>query len=172
MDKQLAVLSFALGMEREGKDFFTKAAGTARDEEARNVFLDLARMEEGHIAYIQANIDSLNREGKWTPEPVSGLDEDKMREQVFQARGKGKGPEPELPVGEVTTELSALRIALAIENDLYGFYGRAALHATEPDAIAVFQKLAGWEKGHREMLEAQYETMKEDLWSDIGFAPF
>ena len=163
MDKQLAVLSFALGMERK---IFHQGSGHARDEEA-GTYSGPCQMEEGHIAHIQANIDSLNRKASGRRACLRPRNKIESR---YSRPAERERAEPSF--SRVTAELSALRIALAIENDLYGFYGRAALHATEPDAIAVFQKLAGWEKGHREMLEAQYETMKEDLWSDIGFAPF
>jgi rubrerythrin len=173
MSKQLATLKFALGMEIEGKAFFAKAADSTKNADARHVFLDLVRMEEGHIAYIQGNIDALNRENKWMIEPASGeLGEIKSKESVFEARGKGKGPEPELAIGVDTSDMSALRIALAIENDLHSFYKKAGEYAKEADAKTVFEKLAGWEKRHRELLESQYEEMKKSFWSDMGFSPF
>lgn len=171
MEKKLTILRFALGMEKEGRDFFAKAAETTANVSAKQVFKDLVRMEEGHIAFIQANIDSLIKEGKWTLEPVEGLDK-ALGGKVFDARGKGKGPEPELAISALTGDMSALRIALAIENDLHEFYGRAAANSKEEDAKAVFTKLSGWEKEHREMLEAQYEEMKDSFWADMGFSPF
>ncbi len=172
MEKQLAALNFALGMEKEGKAFFEKAAASARNLGAKQAFTDLAHMEEGHIAYIQANIESLTKGGKWTVVPSEGMDQAKMGKAVFHARGEGKGPEPELAISALTTDLSAIRIAIAIENDLFGFYARASEHSVERDAKAVFTKLSNWEKGHRELLEEQYEGMKEGFWSEMGFSPF
>lgn len=172
MDRQLAALEFALGMEKEGRSFFEKAAASTRNVSAKEAFKDLARMEEGHIHYIEANIASLTKDGTWLVEPQADLDEELMRKAVFQDRGKGQGPEPELAIGELTTDLSAIRIALAIENDLHEFYMRAAEHAKDEGAKAVFGRLSDWEKGHRQMLEAQYEEMKEGFWSQMGFSPF
>jgi len=171
MEKQLAALNFALGMEKEGKAFFEKAAASARDQGAKQAFTDLAHMEEGHIAYVKANIASLTKGGKWAVAPTDDMDQTKMGRTVFHARGEGKGPEPELAISALTTDLSAIRIALAIENDLFGFYARAAEHSDDKDAKAVFTKLSNWEKGHRELLEEQYEGMKEGFWSEMGFSP-
>jgi rubrerythrin len=172
MEKQLVALNFALGMEKEGKAFFEKAAGSTKNAGARQSFTDLALMEAGHIAYIKANIASLSKDGSWMVEPSDDMDQAKMGKSVFRDRGEGKGPEPELAIGERTSDLSAVRIALAIENDLYEFYKRAAEHSNEPEAKAVFTKLSKWEKGHRELLEAQYDDMKEGFWSEMGFSPF
>lgn len=172
MDRQLAALNFALGMEKEGKAFFERAAASSRNISAKDAFRDLARMEEGHITYIEANIRSLTKDGRWTVDPQKDLDKELMGKAVFHDRGEGKGPEPELAIGELTTDLSAIRIAMAIENDLHEFYTRAEKHAEDDGAKAVFGRLAEWEKGHRQMLEAQYEEMKEGFWSEMGFSPF
>lgn len=172
MDRQLAALNFALGMEKEGKSFFERAAASSRNVSAKDAFKDLAKMEEGHIKYIEENLSSLAKDGKWTVDPKDDLDKELMGKSVFRDRGEGKGPEPELAIGELTTDLSAIRIAMAIENDLHEFYMRAEKHAEDDGAKAVFGKLSEWEKGHRQMLEDQYEDMKEGFWSEMGFSPF
>ncbi|HNV34526.1 MAG TPA: ferritin family protein [Bacillota bacterium] len=172
MEKPLTVLGFALGMENNGLEFFKRAAKTVRDPNAKMIFLDLMKMEEGHIAYIKANIESIKEKGRWQLKPIEGYDEGKTAETVFKAREEGKAGETEFEIGEMTSDLSAIRIALAIENDLYEFYSRASAHAKGQDAKAVFKKLSEWEKEHREMLEAQYEEMREGFWSKMGFSPF
>ena len=86
MEKQLAALNFALGMEKEGKAFFEKAAASARNLGAKQAFTNLANMEEGHIAYIQANIESLTKGGKWTVNPTDEMDQAKMDQFVQDLR--------------------------------------------------------------------------------------
>ncbi len=68
--------------------------------------------------------------------------------------------------------MSALRLAIAIEHDLHAFYGRAAVEAQDPDLKAMFAMLGKWELNHREILEGEYEVLKQAFWSRMGFAPF
>ncbi|NOY53001.1 MAG: ferritin family protein [Deltaproteobacteria bacterium] len=57
------VLQKALSDEIEARDYYRKKAGQFEEIKAKDLFLDLAEMEEGHVRLLQAEIDFLEKTG-------------------------------------------------------------------------------------------------------------
>jgi hypothetical protein len=75
-------------------------------------------------------------------------------------------------IKDASFEMTSLSIGIQLELDAMKFY-RAQSDATDhPEAKKFFGELADWESGHYQALLRQYEALKEDFWSESGFAPF
>lgn len=57
------VLEKALANEKEAKEFYRRTSDSVAPGRAREVFLDLLEMEEGHIRLLQAERDFLEKTG-------------------------------------------------------------------------------------------------------------
>ncbi len=57
------VLQKALTDEIEARDYYQKTADRFEEVKAKDLFLDLAEMEEGHVRLLQAAIDFLEKTG-------------------------------------------------------------------------------------------------------------
>ena len=174
MKKELAIIDFAIAMELEGKDFFAAAAKRVASAETRKVLLELSEWEEKHCQYLLEEKAKLISSGDFANSDLSDtlLGPEKEKWQVFYSRGAGEGPEPSIPLGDRTSDMSVLRMAIFIENDLQGFYRRAAENTKESGGSAMFVKLATWEGEHAKVLDAQYQSLQKEFWSEMGFSPF
>jgi len=173
MENSLAVIKFALSMEKEGEDFFAGAADQVKNEEARQMFLELSQWEKTHQEFLQQHYDSLLANGKWANNlDISKYSQENLKWSAFYRRSSGQGLEPTGTINVDTSDLTALRLALFIEIDLYTFYQNAAKNTSDPEGKKIFEMLAEWEMNHRKIIESHYEETKQSLWSDMGFAPF
>lgn len=173
MENSLAVIKFALSMEKEGEDFFAGAAKQVKNEEARKMFVELSKWEKTHQEFLQQHYDSLLAKGKWAGNlDLSLYNQESMKWSVFYRRSSGQGLEPTGAINADASDMTALRLALFIEMDLYTFYQNAAKNTSDPDGKQIFEMLAEWELNHRKMIESHYEEAKQSLWNDMGFAPF
>ena len=173
MENSLSVIKFALSMEKEGEGFFAEAAQQVKNEQAKQMFLELAQWEKTHQEFLQKHYDSLLESGKWAHNlDVSLYDQESLKWNTFYRRSSGQGVEPAGTISVDTSDLTALRLALFIEIDLHTFYQNAAKHTSDPEGKKIFEMLAEWELNHRKIIESHYEETKSILWSDMGFAPF
>lgn len=63
-------------------------------------------------------------------------------------------------------------MAYLIEKNAVEFYTKAARETDDPAGKAMYEELAGWEKGHQQMLEEEYRLLADRFKLDMGFAPF
>lgn len=173
MSQSLAILQFALTMEKQGETFFLDATEKVSQPEAKQLFKELAEWEHMHQQYIQQQIDSLQTSGRWAmPNQQSPFHQEKVTYDVFYRHDAAEGKEPTLPLSDKTTDLSVLRLALMIESDLHAFYQKALEHVSDPDGKTVLQTLVHWEAEHQTIIQEQYDALQKDFWSQMGFAPF
>ncbi|MBP1763617.1 MAG: Rubrerythrin [Firmicutes bacterium] len=173
MENALSVIKFALSMEKEGEEFFARAAQQVKNEEAKQMFLELSQWEKTHQEFLQKHYDSIVASGKWDQNlDISLYNKESMKWNTFYRRSSGQGLEPAGMLTEETSDMTALRLALFIEIDLYTFYQNAAKNTSDPEGKKIFEMLADWELCHRKIIESHYEETKQILWSNMGFAPF
>jgi rubrerythrin len=168
MKYTLEILDFAMTMEQEGKFFFTEWANRVKSAATKELFTELAKWEEEHIQFISKQRNALEKTGKILPIDTAVAAAEQKALQTFHDRGAAG-------VSVVTrnmSDLSALRLAITIEHDLHGFYGNAATKEQEPDLKELFTMLSKWEQNHLELLENQYNTLKQEFWGEMGFQPF
>ena len=171
MKKVLDALYLGLAMENQGEAFYRMSAGRVTSAAAKEMFLGLADWEAEHQQYIQGQIDSIVAGNKPDAEAAIPPEASQLGPSVFRARSVDYPKEPSLPVEAKTTELSAMRMAMFIEDDLHKYYLKSAEETADPDGKAIFLKLAAWEVDHRDMLESRYEYLKEAYFATLGVSP-
>ena len=148
------VLEYALQREHEGKAFFENNAERLSNAAATGAFKAIAKEEQRHIEFIQAQLDSLdaNDPGKHAGPKLddTGFFADRAEKEMI-----------EQTVNEaMVADLPVLRMAYLIERDFAEFYRQAA-SKTEGDARIVLEFLARWEAGHERLFKKMHDEAFE-----------
>ena len=152
------VLEYALQREYEGKSFFENNAERLSNAAAVGAFKAIAKEEQRHIEFVQAQIDVLDAKeaGKQTAtSPAPDLDET----QFFANRAEKEMIEQTVNEAMVA-DLPVLRMAYLIERDFSEFYHLAASKA-EGDAKIILDMLARWEAGHERLFKRMHDEAFE-----------
>ena len=152
------VLEYALQREYEGKAFFENNAERLSSAAAVGAFKAIAKEEQRHIEYIQAQINALNvtKTGKQTvSQPAPDLDE-----AHFFANRADKEMIEQTVNEAMVADLPVLRMAYLIERDFSEFYHQAASKA-EGDAKIILEMLARWEAGHERLFKRMHDEAFE-----------
>ncbi len=165
MDAMLTALQMAIQTEIDGYNFYHRFAAQTEDPNARAMFERLAQDEVMHLELLRNTKAMLEESGQWAEyrgvalEPVAGAPIF-SRERVEQN------------VVAYTSDLSALRVAYLIEKDAVDFYTRAADGTDDPNGKRLFLDLVRMEQGHLAMLEGEYNFLRSQFQTTMGFAPF
>lgn len=156
----------AMLAEQEGQHFYLMAARSTDDPQGRLVFERLAREELEHLEFLKAQLGALLRSGApdaslklGQPAPLTGASP--IFSDALRAR-----------IGQAHFEMTALAVGAQLELSAERFYRDAAAAADDAVVRGFYEELAAWEAGHYHALLAQQESLKEDYWSQGGFAPF
>jgi rubrerythrin len=156
----------AMKAERDGNSFYMMAANSTGDPKGRMIFETLAKEELDHLQFLKEHYDSLISTGALSSTA-------KLHSRLDLA-----GPSPFFSEGfrarikEAHYEMSALAIGAQLEHDAMAFYRAQSEGTSEPTAKAFFAELAAWETGHYQALLRQQDELKDDYWSEAGFAPY
>jgi rubrerythrin len=165
----LMALDVAIQTEKDGRDFYVRAAEGTNDPGGKVLFASLADDELEHLRLLESQRQALTEGGRWLP-PSSAGEEDRASEivgaQIFGREALSDD------VAAYTSELSALRMAYLIERDAVTFYTRAASETEDPDGRAMYERLVEMEKEHQRILEEEYNALAKEFWSTMGFEPF
>ena len=152
------VLEYALQREHEGKAFFENNAERLSNAAATGAFKAIAKEEQRHIEFIQAQLNALDAKeaGKETAKQAAPeLDET----QFFANRANKEMIEQTIHEAMVA-DLPVLRMAYLIERDFSEFYHLAASKA-EGDAKVILDMLARWEAGHERLFKKMHDEAFE-----------
>jgi rubrerythrin len=159
-------LKAAVEAEQNGYHFYMMAARSTEDEQGSAVFEELANEELDHVRYLTSQYRSLMSDGVFDPKANLGRRTDLSGDSpIFSDKLKARA-------GQAHFEMSALSIGMNLELNAVKFYQGQADVSDDAEVKAFFQELADWESGHYEALSRQSELLKEDYWSDNGFAPY
>ena len=116
------IFEMAEEIERNGAKFYRKAAANTSDEETKKMLLDMADMEDGHLATFQEMREQLSGQEKgWTI-----FDPDNQSALYLQAMADARGFEGKItPTKELTgseTPKEILETALNSEKESVVFY--------------------------------------------------
>lgn len=165
MSKSLNILAYAIKREEDGEKFYQENLERIHSAEAREVLEALKEMEKEHADILKRRYDAMSRGEEWTPIF------NKPGENIFQIRSKEEN-NSESDLNSALGDISILRMAYLIEEDLAGFYKSAAASAENATDKELFEILAAWELQHRDMLYKVYMEHFHDNWFDAGFSPF
>jgi rubrerythrin len=165
LDTTLTALQMAIQTEIDGHNFYQKFAAQTEDANARAMFERLARDEIMHLELLRNTRAMLEESGEWAEykgvslAPSTGA-------PIFSRQ------RVEQNVVAYTSDLSALRVAYLIEKDAVDFYTRAAQETSDPNGKRMFLDLAQMEQEHLNLLEGEYNFLKGQFQTAMGFAPF
>ena len=156
----------ALQAERDGHSFYNMAATSSQDPKAKEIFAQLAAEELDHMQFLTRHYESVLKTGRPDPSAKLGsratlLGAWPIFSQAVKARLK-----------DAHFEMSALSIGIQLELDAQKFYRELAGKTDEPVAKKFLLELADWEAGHYQALLQQQQGLKEDYWTENGFAAF
>jgi rubrerythrin len=156
----------AIKAEGDGYHFYLMAARSTKDEQGREVFEMLAREELDHQRFLRTQHRSVLETGKPDTQAKLGPRAALSGESpIFSAALKER-------VKDAHFEMSALSIAIQLEQGAMEYYKRAAEQSVDATVKAFFEELAEWERGHYGALLQQQSLLKRDYWSSGGFSPF
>jgi rubrerythrin len=148
------VLEYALQREYEGKVFFENNAERLSNAAATGAFKAIAKEEQRHIEFIQAQLNALDAKEE-NKQVAPNLDET----EFFANRASEEMIEQTVNEAMVA-DLPVLRMAYLIERDFSEFYQQAASKA-EGDAKVILEMLARWEAGHERLFKRMHDEAFE-----------
>jgi rubrerythrin len=165
----LVALDLAIQTERDGREFYLRAAERSADEGGKVLFVSLADDELEHLRLLESQREALATDGQWRAPTELGEQRAPERAGGVPLFSRERLAEN---VSAYTSDLSALRLAFLIEKDAVAFYTRAAAETKEPLGREVYESLAEMEKEHQQILEEEYNALAKEFWGSMGFEPF
>jgi len=153
-EKMLQAISTAIEMESDGKQCYLAASEGSTNEAGRKLLQSLAKEEDNHRQIFEAIYNSMHNERGW---PSLDLGANKARDihttlvKTCQALG--------VSVGETSSELDAVEIAIDKEKKSYDFYEKQAKNATYVTEKELYETLAREERQHELALLDYYEYL-------------
>jgi rubrerythrin len=147
---ELEALALALEIEKRELKFYLRLARKAKDERARKMFLFLGKEEAEHWdEFERLFLERVAEECK-----LPAVSEELLEKLIVK--------EP-----ETLSEVDAVKIGMEQEKLTWEFYEKAAKEAEHESVRRLFEELAKVEKGHYQLLSAQYDSiMKTGIWMD------
>lgn len=169
LEGALLALDLAIQTEKDGREFYKRAAENTTDPGGKVLFTSLADDELEHLELLESQRNALAEEGHW----LTGLEAER-RERPARVEGAPVFSRAALAenVNAYTSDLSALRMAFLIEKDAVAFYTKAAANTEDPGGKEVYERLVEMEKEHQRILEEEYEALANEFSSTMGFEPF
>lgn len=161
----LEILKQAILLEKRGKVFYTSAAENAKNPEVRNIFELMAAEEEIHIKVLSDQYIHYKDHGKFDHLKIidiaegGGADESLIRSVIGEISAAGY-------------EATAISMAMDMESRAIAAYSERAANAADPEEKGFYEWLAGWERGHYQVLYMLDQELKERIWNDNSFWPF
>ncbi len=146
------VFTMAIRIEENGTTFYSLAAARAADTVARDLFLDLAAMEEGHVRAFK----TLRSDLSYSLSPVI-WDPEGLAESYLQAAADTHIFTVEAADDRLKKDMSAqevLETALQFEKDSVAFFAGMKEILPDADGKAEIDKLIKAEMDHIRMLSA------------------
>jgi rubrerythrin len=150
----IQILKSALEMERQGVEFFGRAAGLVKHETARNMFLGLVKQEERHIGILDGELARIQSGKAWASlsEMQNGLP-DYPKISVFDDKEIRR-----IRIRPEAGEIEVLEIGVKVEQKSIDYYKDAATRVSDQKAKGIFDWLVGEESGHLTILRAERDS--------------
>lgn len=127
-------------MEKDGKEFYTRAAKSAANPAVRMIFEELARQEDYHIAKI-GEIFSATQKSQALQEWVTCIIGDSKLDSLFGNKALAQAKAS-------ASDLDALNLALEIEEKNMKYYDELAAGAQDKYERRFYLSLSQEERGH------------------------
>ena len=165
LDTVLTALQMAIQTEIDGYNFYQRFSERTDDPGARAMFERLAQDEVMHLELLRNTRAELKDNGRWID--YAGLSLEPVEGSPIFSRER-----VEQNIVAYTSDLSALRMAYLIEKDAVDYYTRAAQQTNDPNGKRMFLDLVKMEQGHLDLLEGEYNFLRGQFQTAMGFSPF
>ena len=162
MEKTISALNFALKFEKEGKEYFQKAAAITNNTFGKKVFQALAREEDLHMKKIQEMYKKLEKEGKWKERVTVVGNPDQVQTVFNEAMEK-----IDKDIKANTDDLAALKKAMELEGRGEKLYKDLSEKAVNSFEKRFFLTLATEERGHFLLILDSFDYLSDPAaWFD------
>jgi rubrerythrin len=152
---ELAILSQALKLEKQGRAFYLKAADATLDAKGQIMFRSLADDERRHVEMVERQLHALQGDGAWVPLPDLKVTPIDLGKELFPPKRQQVADR----VGANPSEIDALHVALDNEIKSYDLYRKAAGEISDAAGKRLCEWLAGAEMVHFNLLMSNYQAM-------------
>jgi len=156
----------AIEAERYGQTFYRMAAKSTSDPKGREVFETLANEEKEHEQFLTAQYRAILETGAPDTSVSLGVMTDLGGDSPIFSEEIRKN------IGNADEEMTALSVAIQLENSAVEFYKELAVKAGEGPLRTFYKRSSDWELGHYYALLKQEEMLKSEYWAEAGFEPF
>jgi len=147
------VLTDAIKMELEGKDYFERASQRMSVPHARDMFIGLVKQEQRHVDVLSEQLRRLEGGSGWASiGDALESSPDVPRTSVFQDKGLKR-----IVLREGAGELEVLELAMEVEKKSIEYYRSAGAASDDPKAREVYSWLVEEEKGHLTIIRAEHD---------------
>ncbi|MFT5872236.1 MAG: rubrerythrin [Clostridium sp.] len=161
-NQELMIIKQAIINEIEGYEFYNMAESKANSPEVKSAFLELAAEEMQHVIWLKDLFNKLKEDN------VVDFQLALISEPTSPAIFKWENIDRK----DAAIAVSVFGIGMQMEKASIEYYVKAAKETSLIEARELYNILVKWEKVHFEKFSSQYEELKEEWWSEQGFAPF
>ena len=148
-------LRIAIATERSGLAFYTRAAAIANEPRGREVFRRLAAEEESHLGTLERRYAELI-----AADPAL---ESRPTFLFFKGAAQGIFAAGTAQLHGGITDLQALLIGIRCERDSHKFFRKYGERFEDSEGKQIFLEFADEEREHRDLLIAEYKTLRARL---------
>ena len=160
----VAIIHRGIYREKEAISAYIKFAKAVKDPRAKNVLINLADDEVGHMTKLEKHLKNILRDQPWLLPKAEEID---AVAAVFASSGY-----PEMKIRtkdlEKVDEIRILEIAVEREIIANRFYLDLAAKSDSPEAKEMFLALAKEEELHMKILRAEIDSIGQNgFWFDM-----
>jgi len=161
MDVKEAIKT-AIQMEKDGYDFYIKAAAQTSSTMGQQIFSSLAQDEKVHLATFQRMFDDKVGKEEWGALVVSS--KKYATQPVFP-----KDLEAVAGANPDSNELDALNMAIEAEKHAIDFYNGIKDELDDPEVIKIIAEIIHQEESHFLLLSEEFAHLNQTgFWYDVG----
>ena len=164
-DNTTEILKQAILLEKRGRSFYRKVAEQTEHNAVKEIFEMMAQEELNHMQTLAEQYKAFQKDNKFAPGTYDKTESSHVASKVLTGEIKEK-------ISAAGFEAAAISAAIAMEERAIEFYSNGASTTTDPEAKALYQWLANWEREHLNMLLGIDKALKEKIWFDNQFWPF
>ena len=162
MSEVKELIKTAIQMEKDGCEFYTKAAAQTSDDLGKKLFESIASDEKVHLRTFQKMFDDEMGEEEWAEVERTAVKHKEI--PVFPKDLKQvEGASPN------TNELDALNIAMKCEQEAIDYYARIKEGLTEDKAKRIVDMIIEQERNHYMLLNDELNYLNTTgFYYDVG----
>jgi rubrerythrin len=164
LKEALAGLRTAIETEIRGLEFFRAAAERCEDPDGREMFLAMAREEVEHKKLLEQEFAHLLEHEQYLPH-AELIKDIPLEETAIPVEAFREG------LKRSNFEMSAVGIGIMLEKNAIEHFENLAAKTDDDEARKTFRWLADWERGHLDQLMEIDRNLRDEYWSEQGFAP-